>query len=122
MSSNINYIVYFSNYINYKRKTKPDLVPLPYLVILSRNIKSFGCFLVLDRNKKGIIKKKLTKRLVKELVEGNKLNWFSDIENEKELLEIKDIHEELFDGKGNKEGRIRELESPDFEILKYYEF
>ena len=121
MNSKIDYIVYFSNYINYKGETKPDLVPLPFLVVLSRNIKDFGGFLVLDRNKKGILKKKLTKRLVKELVVRNKLNWFSDMGNKNEPLEIKDIHEELFNGEGNKEDRVRELENPEFEILKYYE-
>ena len=109
----IDYIVYFQNY---KRETKTGVSKVTLITILSRSTNDAGYFLILDRT--GIIKKQLTKRLVKELVEKYKLDVFFSIGL---FNVVEDIHEELFDESGNKENLLRELENPDFEILKYYE-
>ena len=102
MSSKINYIVYF---------IKSDTNT--FLVILCRESKHLG-FCV---ERKGWLRKRLNKKLIDELFEM-KLDDFTCIFQ----TPLEDIHEELFDGSGNKEGRIRELEDPRDILGKYYEF
>ena len=102
MNSKINYIVYFIRSVN-----------RTFLVILCRGSKSLGFCVEI----KGWLRKRLNKKLIDELFEMELDDFICIFKTP-----LEDIHKELFDGKGNKEGRIRELEDPRDILGKYYEF
>lgn len=102
MSSKINYIVYFIRSVN-----------RTFLVILCRESKSTG-FCV---ERKGWLRKRLNKKLIDELFEMELDDFLCIFKTS-----LEDIHEELFDGSGNKENLLRELEYPGDTWGKYYEF